>query len=166
MAGAEIWSALPDLKKRPGFGTGPSRQPYYLSADQISPWRDFYQLVREQSVQHYGIPRPLPPTVQSEQYIVGNENGEFSRFVQHISEALSATLRSMGLAFGDPQAGTCTLGDQPGPVPDITIQCYGNPGEIRVVGEVKTYWTTDLEEMDKAQLARLLGKDYYLGHTS
>lgn len=72
----------------------------------------------------------------------------------------------MNLAFGDPQAGTCTLGDDPGPVPDVTIQCYGNPGEIRVVGEVKTYWTTDLKKMKKAKFARLLGKDYYLEHTS
>jgi hypothetical protein len=64
----------------------------------------------------------------------------------------------MGLAFGYPQAGTCSNIKRAN-IPDITIQSTADPRKIRVVGEVKTPWITKLSAMDPEQLTQLFGKN-------
>lgn len=160
---AEMWSPMPDLRVRGGYGTKKSRRrKLQLSPVQLSQWVSFKAEVRAETSRRFGSPSGAAINPQPEVYIVGNEIGTSGRLAEHISRPLEPIFSQMGLVFGDPQAGKCGNKKSGRETPDITIQKAANPGKIRVVGEIKTPWTTRLSRMGPAELARLLGNNYKL----
>lgn len=120
-----IWSRLPSLRRGHGRLTDVSRRPdLILSRDQILPWPNFINNVRNHTRTVWGdVPNPFIPDVGMEYYLVGNEISVSSRFIERVLQSLGGVCARYHLNFGDIQSAD---GDEkycePGSFPDSTIQ--------------------------------------------
>lgn len=79
-------------------------------------------------------------------YFVGSELGLTTRFARHVCDAVSKALSvsNLPLQFGDIQA----IRQHPLIIPDVTLAILAShPATLIAAGELKTWWTVDLEEI-------------------
>ncbi|KUM56964.1 hypothetical protein ACN42_g10237 [Penicillium freii] len=79
-------------------------------------------------------------------YFVGSELGLTTRFARHVCDAVSKALSvsNLLLQFGDMQA----IRQNPLIIPDVTLAILrSDPGTLIAAGELKTWWTVNLEEI-------------------
>lgn len=148
-----LWSPLPTLRVTPGKHTMyPSESLYTLRTDQVTKWTDFPRLVLER-VQKWGPPpKGFMPSIPTEFHFTGNEGGLQGRYVQHMGATLGPIFKelNLGVQMADYQAGVHVntgsadkrkQATEPGMrQPDLVIIGSSN-SVIRIVGEMKTYWT-------------------------
>lgn len=169
-----------DLLARPlphilydGGSESPSIHGKPVSATFFAPWSSFYEDVRGalQSVDLDG-PVSLIESRNGERYLTANEPGLTARFVRNlcdpVSEALSVThLRQV--MFGDIHSVRKTTEE----IPDLVMVKVVDPEQpsrqttvLVLVGEMKTWWTFELELFpvsspaeELAELERPVGKE-------
>lgn len=136
-----------------------------VSAAFFAPWTSFYEDVRValQSMDLNGQVS-LIESRNAERYLTGNELGLTTRFVRNlcdpVSEALSVThLRQV--MFGDIHSIRTTTME----IPDLVMVKLVNPEQpnretttLVLVGEMKTWWTFELEQFPVSSPAEELGE--------
>ncbi|KAF7167503.1 hypothetical protein CNMCM5623_000839 [Aspergillus felis] len=166
-----LWSPLPTLRVLPNrHTTHSSDSKYTLRLDQISPWTEFPRYVLER-VEVLGTPaHDFRPRIPQEFHITANEGGLQGRYAQHVGNVLGPVFDELRLDvyMADYQAGLhVDTGSAKGPKaidlgmrqPDLVV-IGGSDHVIRLVGEIKTYWTfrPAKGQSDKDYLAQKLGQ--------
>lgn len=94
----------------------------------------------------------LTDSPEGEFYFVGSELGLTTRFARHVCDAVGKALSvsNLPLQFGDIHA----IRQHPLVIPDVTLAIFGSegpssstPATLIAAGELKTWWTVDLEEI-------------------
>lgn len=152
----------------PNYRTeGLSKNQNKLSPDQISPWKDFENTARSFARGVTGNPTPgFNEISQEERFLVGNELGVQSRFVEHVGQTMAKIYDSLGyhVRFGDFQSGIPmkTSKGSGGNYPDLAIIAMDSR-HMRIYGEVKTDWTfhpKNKKQSEEQFLAARLGIYY------
>ena len=169
---------LPRLIKL-GSTEYPSKYPRRISSDYIKEWKTFSADVRE-IVLSLPLAEILVPRLDmDETFMVGAELGLTGRFDQQVAVSVSNIMSKLPSdhtlsqwRFGDAQAVNDDFveGNQRNSsVPDVILVCVENQdgdtkAVLRAVGELKTYWSCDLNECrvdgtvsDKRKLGSWLG---------
>ncbi|KAJ9201109.1 hypothetical protein DTO021D3_8630 [Paecilomyces variotii] len=145
--------------------TTKSRQPRWkLGRHQLSYWVDFATQVREFSRSPYVLTRvPLPdyvplPEQPQEILIVANESGVAGRFLNNLGVEVAQICHRLSLpTFADPQAGrNYPEGCSQGEIPDFIL--LGQNRTTALVGEIKTPWTTDLDNLSHNDFQSVWGQ--------
>ncbi|KAJ5413342.1 hypothetical protein N7465_005647 [Penicillium sp. CMV-2018d] len=110
-------------------------------------WQSFKQDVLEAS-DSLDLSHPVPYTDDvSESYVVGSELGLTGRFSKNVCDPVSkvfATTCLSHLKFGDYQSSAGPTDTSQ--VPDITMFSITGPPRPAAVGELKSFWTVELED--------------------
>ncbi|KGO77680.1 hypothetical protein PITC_071640 [Penicillium italicum] len=127
----------------------PSRGHERLSVTYMRPWPEFIDDVKSR-LHGIAFAHLIPLNDETEPYQVGSELGVTGRFVRNVCDPVVKAITPLpGMAritFADVQALACT-GDV---IPDVSlglIQAVADPANILMVGEIKTPWTTYLDNM-------------------
>ncbi|KAJ5213600.1 hypothetical protein N7449_000769 [Penicillium cf. viridicatum] len=137
---------LPTLTQLGGT-TEPSVSNERLCASYMRVWPDFQQQALE-ACNSITFTRDVSVTdsPEGDLYFVGSELGLTTRFARHVCDAVSKALSvsNLLLQFGDMQA----IRQNPLIIPDVTLAILGSdPARLIAVGELKTWWTVNLEEI-------------------
>ncbi|GIJ87036.1 hypothetical protein Asppvi_005938 [Aspergillus pseudoviridinutans] len=166
-----LWSPLPTLRVIPGrHTTHPSDSTYTLRPDQLTRWTDFPRHVL-QRVENLGTPpQDFRPRTPREYHITGNEGGLQGRYVQHVGTSLGPIFNALnlGVQMADYQVGVhIDTGSaeskeamEPGMRQPDLVMIGSSDNVIRLVGEMKTYWTfyPPKGQSQKRFLAQKLGQ--------
>ena len=131
-------------------------------------WQSFKQDVLEASAP-LDLSYPVPYTDDvSESYVVGSELGLTGRFSKNVCDPVSkvfATTCLPHLKFGDYQSSAGPTDTSQ--VPDITMFNTTGPPRPAAVGELKTFWTVELEDYSiREGYQRLIGIQHHIGKSS
>ncbi|KAJ6188727.1 hypothetical protein N7519_003635 [Penicillium mononematosum] len=122
-------------------------------------WQSFKQDVLEAS-DSLDLSHPVPYTDDvSESYIVGSELGLTGRFSKNVCDPVSKVFATTGLShlkFGDYQSSAGPTDTSQ--VPDITMFNTTGPPRPAAVGELRSFWTVELEDYSiREGYQRLIG---------
>ncbi|KAJ5664674.1 hypothetical protein N7462_011487 [Penicillium macrosclerotiorum] len=143
--------SLPHLIKIGGT-TEPSVSGERLCASYMHLWPDFLAQVRAAcNSLSFTSDISLTDSPEGDFYFVGSGVGLTTRFTRHISDPVAKALSvsNLPLKFGDIQA----IKETPIVIPDITLAIFdtgvplsSHTATLIAAGELKTWWTVDLEE--------------------
>ncbi|GFF95206.1 hypothetical protein IFM53868_07904 [Aspergillus udagawae] len=147
-----LWSPLPTLRVIPGHHTThPSDSSYTLRADQLTRWTDFPSHVLQRVKKLGTPPQGFTPRIPREYHTIGNEGGLQGRYVQHVGTSLGPIFDelNLGVQMADYQVGVhIDTGSaesnedmEPGMRQPDLVMIGSSDNVIRLVGEMKTYWT-------------------------
>ncbi|KAJ5967787.1 hypothetical protein N7501_004035 [Penicillium viridicatum] len=127
-------------------------------------WQSFKQDVLEASAP-LDLSHPVPYTDDvSENYVVGSELGLTGRFSKNVCDPVSkvfATTCLSHLKFGDYQSSVGSTDTSQ--VPDITMFNTTGPPRPAAVGELKSFWTVELEDYSiREGYQRLIGIQHHI----
>ncbi|KAJ5794954.1 hypothetical protein N7457_001553 [Penicillium paradoxum] len=127
-------------------------------------WQSFKQDVLEVS-DSLDLSHPVPYTDDiSESYVVGSELGLTGRFSKNVCDPVSKVFATTGLShlkFGDYQSSAGPTDTSQ--VPDITMFNTTGPPRPAVVGELKSFWTVELEDYSiRGGYPRLIGIQHHI----
>ncbi|CAG8907664.1 unnamed protein product [Penicillium egyptiacum] len=127
-------------------------------------WQSFKQDVLEAS-DSLDLSHPVPYTDDvSESYVVGSELGLTGRFSKNVCDPVSkvfATTCLSHLKFGDYQSSAGPTDTSQ--VPDITMFNTTGPPRPAAVGELKSFWTVELEDYSiREGYQRLIGIQHHI----
>lgn len=131
-------------------------------------WQSFKQDVLEASAS-LDLSHPVPYTDDvSENYVVGSELGLIGRFSKNVCDPVSkvfATTCHSHLKFGDYQSAAGPTDTSQ--VPGITMFNTTGPPRPAAVGELKSFWTVELEDYSiREGYQRLIGIQHHIGKSS
>lgn len=131
-------------------------------------WQSFKQDVLEAS-DSLDLSHPIPYTDDvSESYVVGSELGLTGRFSKNVCDPVSKVLATTCLShlkFGDYQSSAGPTDTSQ--VPDITMFNTTGPPRPAAVGELKSFWTVELEDYSiREGYQRLIGIQHHIGKSS
>ncbi|KAJ5521665.1 hypothetical protein N7527_005780 [Penicillium freii] len=137
---------LPTLTQLGGT-TEPSGSNTRLCASYMHIWPDFQQQALEAcNSLTFTSDISVTDSPKGDLYFVGSELGLTTRFARHVCDAVSKALSvsNLLLQFGDMQA----IRQNPLIIPDVTLAILrSDPGTLIAAGELKTWWTVNLEEI-------------------
>ncbi|OJI88499.1 hypothetical protein ASPTUDRAFT_61119 [Aspergillus tubingensis CBS 134.48] len=157
----KLWSRIPDLITDAGFRTlKPGTSKFTLSPTRVRSWPDFAKEVKALVEPYCGKYEAFNSIVAKEFFAVANELGVQGRFVNNVLHPVGEVteLMKFGVCFGDAQYGVNRRQDpvkkgqkrkrglqkikkaKSKLIPDI-VMVDRKTHTIRVVGEVKTFWT-------------------------
>lgn len=163
---SKIWNRMPEMNTKKIFRTRyPSKSPYKLTVGQLREWSNFPDEVKKE----IRIRTPLGEPAKGYKVVsetmhhnTGNEmvvQAAFVTFVSHqINEGFAKS--GLGMRMGDYETGISSIKGAKidGRKPDLVMwECQKR--HTRVVGEIKTNWTTEsLEgEHNRKHLAAKIG---------
>ena len=127
-------------------------------------WESFKQDVLEAS-DSLDLSHPVPYTDDvSETYVVGSELGLTGRFSKNVCDPVSKVFATClsHLKFGDYQSSAGPTDTSQ--VPDITLFNTTGPPRPAAVGELKSFWTVELEDYSiREGYRRLIGIQHHIG---
>ncbi|KAJ5939874.1 hypothetical protein N7516_000042 [Penicillium verrucosum] len=130
-------------------------------------WESFKQDVLEAS-DSLDLSHPVPYTDDvSETYVVGSELGLTGRFSKNVCDPVSKVFATClsHLKFGDYQSSAGPTDTTQ--VPDITLFNTTGPPRPAAVGELKSFWTVELEDYSiREGYQRLIGIQHHIGKTA
>ncbi|KAJ5817015.1 hypothetical protein N7447_009248 [Penicillium robsamsonii] len=126
-------------------------------------WQSFDQDVLEASYS-LDLSHPVPYTDDvSESYVVGSELGLTGRFCKNVCDPVSKVFANTCLShlkFGDYQSSAGPTDTSQ--VPDITMFNTTGPPRPAAVGELKSFWTVELEDYSiREGYQRLIGVQHH-----
>jgi hypothetical protein len=164
-AGQVLASPLPLIRQARGT-SHPSVSTEWLHQRFIHQWTTFDQEIRSALASldlNFQIAHIDSPSV----YLVGNEIGLSGRFVNNVCEPVAKILvraSQPAMVMGDMQAFEAPTSDV---IPDISIgvTLFSNDSEaqVKIVGELKTYWTVALDRFSPSNPVILRQFLPYLG---
>ena len=141
----DIYSPFPPLTLMENRTNGKSRGQFRITPDQVEGWPGFDTEVKAVT---RGLLGPLPDNIrigEADIFKVSTEAGVVGRYNHRVSEPVNKALRALPIGRllgeyprGDNRDIQCAKGKQT----DFTIQDVQE--RVRVVGEAKTPWTTEL----------------------
>lgn len=149
-AGRILASPLPPLRHAGGTAHA-SISSEYLHERFIKPWDTFEGEIRA-ALEPLGLRFEVAhiDSPSGEVYLVGNEIGLAGRFVNNVCDPVARILgraEQRAIVMGDIQAFKPSASDV---IPDVsigvTVQNNDSRTQLKIVGELKTYWTVSLEE--------------------
>jgi hypothetical protein len=155
-----------------GGTVNPSISPERISAELLHPWPSFSDeiMVALQGLE-LSAPVCLTDAPEDERFVVGNELGLTARFIRNVCDPVTKAFSVSSLSnlrFGDIHS----VKLQPASFPDVIVLGFTNAlapvrqeGHLLVVGELKTFWTVELEQypvtstlMERRNLEHPIGK--------